>query len=79
MRNLYLPLALALASCSHPPYPKQYKALEGREVIVKLEGGGRIVGYLWSDGSVGRDIEGSFAYSQPTLVNWDKVLTVSTR
>jgi hypothetical protein len=81
MKSLLLGLAaaLALASCSPPPYPKQYKALEGKQVIVKLEGGGRLVGYLWSDGSLGDDHEAFGRFNQPTRVNWDKVLAVSPR
>ena len=80
MKSLLLGLAaaLALASCSPPSYPKQYKALEGREVIVHLEGGGRIVGVLQSDGSL-FDANSPYGWSEPTRVNWDKVLAVSPR
>ncbi len=80
MNKLLLPLAaaFALASCSPPPYPKQYKDLERHWVTVNLQGGGQVAGILWPDGSVGGKEPGTVdgAFHPSTRINWDKVLTV---
>ncbi len=86
MRSLCLLLAatLALSSCSPPPYPKQYKDLEGEAVSVHFTDGTKAQGWLTRNGTLqGYTLDSPFRTPEDwrwadktTVIVWDHVQRV---